>query len=234
VKKSESAEQPGWKTVLISVLLGLLQPAVLFGCAGRLDWVMGWVFLSVYVAAAAGSRLLLARKHPDLIRERSRAFQAEGVKSWDRLALAVIATVPLAINAVAGLDRRFAWGPDIPLPGQMVALLVLIFGLVFSIRAMLENRFFSAVVRIQKDRGHTVVATGPYRFIRHPGYAGGIVAYLAVPFMLDAVWVFVPVAVIAATMVIRTRLEDDTLQKELEGYREYAQRVRYRLAWGVW
>ena len=99
---------------------------------------------------------------------------------------------------------------------------------------MIENRFFFGMVRIQTDRGHEVVSSGPYRWLRHPGYAGGLLTYLATPFFLDSIWAFLPVLFLTVALVIRTRLEDRTLQNELEGYREYAGRVRYRLLPGVW
>jgi protein-S-isoprenylcysteine O-methyltransferase Ste14 len=105
---------------------------------------------------------------------------------------------------------------------------------IFSAYALIENRFFSGVVRIQKDRGHRVISSGPYRWVRHPGYAGALITYLAIPFFLDSVWAFVPAVIICIAMVIRTRMEDETLQTELEGYRAYTQRVRYRLIPGVW
>jgi protein-S-isoprenylcysteine O-methyltransferase Ste14 len=100
--------------------------------------------------------------------------------------------------------------------------------------ALIENTFFSGMVRIQTDRGHRVISSGPYRWLRHPGYAGALLAYLATPFLLDSVWTLLPVVFLTAVLVIRTRLEDQTLQAELDGYRDYARRVRYRLLPGVW
>jgi len=100
--------------------------------------------------------------------------------------------------------------------------------------ALIENAYFSGVVRIQADRGQHVVSSGPYRWLRHPGYAGTLLAYLATPFLLDSAWALLPALFLAAVLILRTRLEDQTLQAELDGYRDYAQRVRYRLLPGVW
>ena len=98
----------------------------------------------------------------------------------------------------------------------------------------MENRFFSGMVRIQTERGHHVVSSGPYGWIRHPGYAGALLTYLATPFFLDSRWALLPAMFITIVLIIRTSLEDQTLQNELEGYRAYAERVRYRLMPGVW
>jgi protein-S-isoprenylcysteine O-methyltransferase Ste14 len=99
---------------------------------------------------------------------------------------------------------------------------------------LIENRFFSGVVRIQIDRGHHVISGGPYRWIRHPGYAGGLLTYLATPVFLDSVWAFLPALFITMVLVIRTTLEDRFLQDELDGYRDYVKRVHYRFLPGVW
>jgi len=98
----------------------------------------------------------------------------------------------------------------------------------------MENRYFSGVVRIQSDRGQQVISTGPYRMVRHPGYSGGLLTYLAVPIFLDSLWAFVPVVLLVIILVVRTRLEDKLLQEQLEGYRDYAGRVRSRLLPGIW
>jgi protein-S-isoprenylcysteine O-methyltransferase Ste14 len=107
-------------------------------------------------------------------------------------------------------------------------------GYVLSSWALLENRFFSGVVRIQKDRGHQVVSTGPYGFVRHPGYAGALLAYLVTPVLLDSTWAFIPAVLMAGVVILRTALEDRTLQEELPGYKDYARKTRYRLLPGIW
>ena len=141
---------------------------------------------------------------------------------------------PLAWMIVAGLDERFGWSPQIPLALQLVALVIMVLGYVVGIWAMAVNRYFSAVVRIQKDRGHTVVSDGPYRFVRHPAYATGIVSCLATPILLGSLWALIPCGLVAVVTVVRTALEDKTLLDELDGYKDYARRVRYRLLPGAW
>jgi len=115
-----------------------------------------------------------------------------------------------------------------------VSLVIIVAGYALGAYALIENRFFSGMVRIQADRGHQVVSSGPYRWVRHPGYAGALLSYLATPLLLDSWWATLPAAFLIVVLVIRTDLEDRALQAELEGYHDYAGRVRYRLLPGVW
>lgn len=117
---------------------------------------------------------------------------------------------------------------------KVAALAVILAGYVIATHALIENRFFSGIVRIQADRGHRVISSGPYRIIRHPGYAGSLLVYAAAPVFLDAPWAFLPAVLLIIALIVRTALEDRTLRRELAGYEEYAQRVRYRLMPGVW
>ena len=117
---------------------------------------------------------------------------------------------------------------------KTAALVVLLAGYVLGSYALITNRFFSGVVRIQTDRGQHVVSSGPYLWVRHPGYAGALLVYMATPFLLDSLWAILSVLLTMAVLVYRTSLEDKTLHEELEGYREYAARVRYRLLPGIW
>jgi protein-S-isoprenylcysteine O-methyltransferase Ste14 len=138
------------------------------------------------------------------------------------------------VPLIAGLDALFGWSPPFSLPLKILSLVIILAGYALGSYALIENRFFSGMVRIQADRGHQVVTSGPYRWMRHPGYAGALLAYLATPLFLDSGWAFLPAVLIVIVLIIRTRLEDRALQDELEGYAEYAKRVRYRLLPGVW
>jgi protein-S-isoprenylcysteine O-methyltransferase Ste14 len=139
---------------------------------------------------------------------------------------------PLVI--VAGLDHRFGWSPVFPLWLIVLGIFLIALGYAFSVWAFVENRFFSSVVRIQTDRGHVVCDSGPYRIVRHPGYAGNILPLLGIVLALSSLWTLIPAAVALVIAVIRTALEDRTLQDELPGYKEYARRVRYRLFPGIY
>ncbi len=135
---------------------------------------------------------------------------------------------------VAGLDHRYGWSPVIPLWLVVIGFILITLGYAFAAWALAENRFFYSVVCIQKDRGHVVCDTGPYRLVRHPGYAGNIPPLLGVVLALGSVWTLIPAAAALIVTVIRTVLEDQTLQEELPGYRDYARRVRYRLIPGLY
>jgi protein-S-isoprenylcysteine O-methyltransferase Ste14 len=192
----------------------------------------GAVSIGIVVAS---SRAVLLLKDPDLIQERMKAGEKENVKSWDKWIVPVIALyMPMLSWVAAGLDRRFGWSPDLPDSIQIAALAVLFAGSMFANWAMFTNRFFSSHVRIQTDRGHTVVDKGPYSVVRHPGYAGGLLSWIAAPVFFSSWWTAIPCAITIALYVYRTSLEDHTLQEELPGYREYAGRVRYRLIPGIW
>jgi protein-S-isoprenylcysteine O-methyltransferase Ste14 len=141
---------------------------------------------------------------------------------------------PAATMLVAGLDQRWGWSAVVPVGGQVLAALLVTAGYGLAVWAMVENRFFSSVVRIQADRGQYVVTSGPYRIVRHPSYAGAILASLALPFMLDALWSLIPALAMVTAMAIRTALEDRVLGEELDGYQSHAAHTRYRLFPGVW
>ncbi|MGA9348861.1 MAG: isoprenylcysteine carboxylmethyltransferase family protein [Anaerolineae bacterium] len=234
-RASEVIRAVGWKAWLRFAAFALLLPMVLFIAAGRLNWVWGWVYVGVAVSFTLISRIIVIRTNPDLIAERAQSLDREDVKGWDRLIVFLLILVgPLAWMIVAGLDERFGWSPQIPLAFQLAPLAIMVPGYVVGIWAMAVNRYFSAVVRIQKDRGQTVVTDGPYRFVRHPSYATGIVSYLVTPILLGSLWALIPCSLVGVVTIIRTALEDRTLQDELDGYKEYAAQVRYRLLPGVW
>lgn len=200
----------------------------------RWDWWEAWVYALSGILGFAISRGLVARRHPDLIAERARFMQHEEAKPWDKALAPLLGLGGGLVLLVAGLDALFDWSPPFSLPVKILALVIIVAGYVLGSYALVENRFFSGIVRIQTDRGHQVVSSGPYRWIRHPGYAGALLTYLATPLFLDSGWSFLPTVFITILLVIRTTLEDRTLQKELPGYAEYARRVQYRLLPGIW
>ncbi|MFC1546927.1 methyltransferase family protein [Candidatus Neomarinimicrobiota bacterium] len=221
--------------ILRFILFLLLVPAALLLTAGRADWFMGWVYIGLVMVFSAGSRFIVLRKDPDLLAERAQSLSKEDAKPWDKWIVLQIAMVgPIAMLVVCGLDERFGWSPDMPPGYQLAALGIIVLGYFLGTWAMMVNRFFSAVVRIQKDRGHQVVSGGPYRLMRHPSYIGGILSDLTIPFLLGSFWALIPGVYLAALMILRTALEDRTLREELEGYEEYTRKVRFRLVPGIW
>ena len=213
----------------------VLFPASLFLAAGRLDWWPAWFLVALLVVLSLVGRAIMARTAPDLMAERARYTKSEGIKDWDKILAPIVAICgPFAMWIVSGLDVRFERSPPFAISLQIAAALVILLAYSLSAWAMTVNRFFSSVVRIQSDRGHEVVTSGPYRAVRHPGYVGGMVTTLATPILLGSLWGLVPGGLTAAVLVLRTALEDRTLREELPGYAEYAQRTRYRLLPGVW
>lgn len=219
---------------LIREVAGVLfTAAILFGASGRLGWVMGWVVVGVYAVWTGATALTIIPTNPEMLAERT--GPKKGTKKWDTVLLSVIGVAEMVKYIVAGLDARWGWSPQIPLALQLAGVVVAVLGYdVILVWAMAENAFFSQTVRIQKERGHTVATGGPYRYVRHPGYVGTILFELATPVMLGSWWALIPGGLSALLTVIRTALEDRTLHEELDGYREYAQWVRYRLLPGIW
>jgi protein-S-isoprenylcysteine O-methyltransferase Ste14 len=211
-------------------LLVALQAILLFASAGRLDWLEGWLYVSLYLFFIALDAVLILPKGPDLIEERARMG---GFKGWDRPVMALYSVSGLAMLVVAGLDERNHWSPVGLMGVQVLATVFFALGYGLFCWAMVTNAYFSAAIRIQADRGHSVVSRGPYRYVRHPGYLGVIVIALAAPIMLGSWWALVPGCTLIVSVVARTLLEDRTLQDELDGYREYAGQVRYRIFPGV-
>ncbi len=212
-----------------------LHACVLLACGNDWGWWQAWAYALLFLFAGVGFRLMAERRHPGLMAERAQLLKAPGVEPWDRLLAPLMAlSLGLPLFIVAGLDHRFAWSPHFSTWLNVLGLVLAAAGYGFAGWAFLENRFFSAVVRIQTERGHEVCDTGPYRIVRHPGYAGSVLPPFAMALALDSVWVLIPATAALVIAVVRTTLEDRTLQEELPGYRAYADRVRYRLLPGIY
>jgi protein-S-isoprenylcysteine O-methyltransferase Ste14 len=148
--------------------------------------------------------------------------------------MSMVGLIILAVYVAAGLDVRYEWSTGFSISAQVAGAIITILGYTLVVWATASNAYFSLIVRIQQERGHTVVTTGPYRFVRHPGYVGSILAYVGTPMLLGSWWALGLGLFTALLMIVRTGLEDRTLQAELPGYTHYAQRTRYRLLPGVW
>jgi protein-S-isoprenylcysteine O-methyltransferase Ste14 len=208
----------------------LLMPLLLFVCGGDFGWWQAWVYALLIVAAGVGGRFFAEWRHPGLTAERQSTESIQEAKAWDKVLAPLMAlSIGYPLMIVAGLDHRFGWSPVFPLWLNVLGIFLIALGYAFAAWAFAENRFFSSVVRIQADRGHAVCDSGPYRIVRHPGYAGNILPLLGIVLALSSLWTIIPAVVALVIAVIRTALEDQTLQEELPGYQEYARRVRYRL-----
>jgi len=231
-QKEKSDTTRGVVRWLIRETIGILgQAAVLFLSVGRWNWVMGWTFVTLTTLWVGATALVVIPRNPELLAER--LGPRKGAKTWDAVIMSIIGPALIACYIVAGLDVRYGW-TRISLPLQIIALIIVVLGYALIVWATAANPFFSLIVRIQQERGHTVAAGGPYRFVRHPAYVGGIAVYLATPVMLGSLWALIPGGLSAVLMIVRTALEDKTLLNELDGYKEYAGRVRYRLLPRVW
>ncbi len=206
--------------------------AVLLVSAGRADYVPAWAYAAIGLLTNVAMRLVLAR-HPKLAAERARP--GPGAVAWDKRLLGSGALLTLAMLIVAALDSgRFGWTPRAPWPVMACGVAASLSGTALFLAAMSANDFFSAVVRIQRDRGHAVCRRGPYAIVRHPGNAGMILGTLGFPLLFGSAWSTIPVALSVALMVVRTRLEDALLERELAGYRDYQRDVRWRLVPRLW
>jgi len=208
-----------------------LQAAVFFLAAGSPDFPRAWLYFSIYLVYLAVNMAVFLKWNPDIIGARS---ETKLVKSWD-VAFGIVYTLSMVLTpAIAGLDvGRFHWSV---LDARFAALGILLFvpGAVLITWAMAVNKFFEGTVRIQKDRGQKVISAGPYAYVRHPGYAGMSLIYIAPPLILGSAYALIPAAAIVVGLVVRTHFEDRMLQEELDGYAAYAKKVRYRLVPGIW
>jgi protein-S-isoprenylcysteine O-methyltransferase Ste14 len=220
------------QAVAYAIGLPIALLALIFLPAGSLGWRPGWLFVIVLVLAFGASALVLARVNPIIYRARSR-FQP-GTKSWDKALLAFMIPAMVAIMPVAALDAgRLHWSH---VPPRLVVLgyAAVLLGIALTGWAQAVNPYFEPGVRIQSERHQHVIDTGPYRFVRHPGYVAALFLFVGMALALGSWWAFAPAALAAALLIVRTAWEDRLLQAELAGYRDYASRVRWRLVPGLW
>ena len=216
----------------LSLVLLLLSP---FLASGDWAWDLGWLYTGSMLIYVFVSRIIAIRLHPGFARERATASAMRDTKPWDRWIVPLVALwLPFLAVIVAGLDRRLGWSMSLPDWVHWLGLGLLVFGYSVGTWAMAANAFFSSHVRIQEDRGHKAVTTGPYAIVRHPAYVTGAVAMCGIPLLLDSRLAFPPIILLCIGIVVRTALEDKTLLAELPGYRQYAEEVRVRLVPGLW
>lgn len=222
------------KQIVVSTVMMGVMMAVFFASAGRRDIPRAWLFFGAAFVYFVASTLALYRFNPELLIARL-TLRREGSKTWDEILMRAANLMGmLLIPAVAGLDLgRYGWS-SLDIIYAVPGFVLFILGAVLITWAMIVNRYFESTVRIQEDRDHEVVSTGPYRFVRHPGYLSGILWMSSVPLILGSLYTLLPVMIYSVMMILRTHLEDRTLRDELPGYAEYAERVRFRLIPWVW
>lgn len=220
------------KLLVKGFVTNVIFTAILFLCAGRLNYTQGWVFLSGNVLTTL-MNFFTIRKNSELINERSNL--GEGIKSWDKLLLGLSAMIYLIIIVIAGLDTgRFLWTINFSWIISLSGVILMIIGQIIFLTARSQNNFFSSVVRIQKERVHVVIDTGLYKIVRHPGYLGMILSLMGLPLVTTSIWSIIPTLIAITLLLIRTSLEDKTLKKELDGYVEYSKKTHYKLIPLIW
>jgi protein-S-isoprenylcysteine O-methyltransferase Ste14 len=205
---------------------------ILFITAGTVSWISAWLYLAAGLAIMLLALPVLLRKNPGVIAERAQV--KKDTKQFDRIFNFYSTVITLAMLVCAGLDYRYGWSTGIPLSLRIIGLVFYISGMGLFYWALISNKFFSTTVRIQTESGHFVVREGPYRYVRHPGYSGMILATIGVPLLLGSYWTLIPALMVVTGYLVRTLLEDRTLKEELSGYNEFCTLVPDRIIPGVW
>lgn len=220
------------KLLVKGFISNLVFTAILFICAGRTNYYQGWIFLSANILSTFMNYFTI-HKNSELINERSKL--GEGIKSWDKLLLSLSALIYVITIVLAGLDSgRYHWTLNFSWSLSITGVILMVIGQVIFLTARAQNNFFSSVVRIQKERGHVVCDKGLYKIVRHPGYLGMIITLTGIPLITTSVISFIPTLVAIILLLVRTSLEDKTLNNELEGYTEYTTKTRNKLIPFVW
>jgi protein-S-isoprenylcysteine O-methyltransferase Ste14 len=205
----------------------------LFLPAGSIAWLAGWVFLVLFFGFFVGTTLWLYRHNPALMQERMRAT-ASDQQGWDKVYYPLLLASFFIWLALSALDAaRLHWS-RVPLAFQLIGLIILLGSFYLLFGVFRENSYLSSLVRVQEERGHSVVSTGPYRFVRHPMYAGILIFELGTPLLLGS-WYGILFGLVPALMLARRAvLEERTLSRELTGYTAYMSKVKYRIIPYVW
>ncbi len=207
---------------------------VLFISAGTLYWPEAWIYLFLWLAGGLTSGLSLAKTHPEILKERMRPPLQQEQKRWDRPVILAIFGGFFLLYVVAGIDaKRFAWS-DVPVPLKALGAGALLFAIYVFHIVMRENAYASAVVKVDTERGHKVISTGPYAWVRHPMYGGAIFFFLGTALLLGSWAAFAIGLLLIAVIAFRALREEQMLETELPGYADYARRVKYRFVPGIW
>lgn len=220
--------------LLTQILLWFaITAALLFIPAGTLHWPSAWAYLVLWLITGTWSGLVLAKENPDILRERMRPLRQQSQKGWDRPILVTILAGWVALHVVAGLDFRYGLS-FVPLWLSVVGALGFVLATYVFHIVMLENSYASPLVKVDAERGHKVVSTGPYAWVRHPMYSGAIPYFIGAPLLLGSWYALAVGILLIGVLALRATWEEQVLMTELAGYADYAQRVRYRLVPGVW
>jgi protein-S-isoprenylcysteine O-methyltransferase Ste14 len=221
---------------IITIYLAIVFNAVLFFvAAGRMDLPRGWAYFIVQAFTMMFIFILMYFRFPETAEVVNARGEIKMPKLWDKLfALSYALATMVLMPVIAGLDvGRYGWS-ELDLRWMGLGYFLFFISLIFSEWALIENKFFETGVRVQKERGQKVVSTGPYAIVRHPGYIAFIIMYASFPLIVGSVYALYASLLTAVLFVLRTALEDATLQKELDGYQEYTKKTKYRLIPFIW
>ncbi len=229
--QSAKLDRSGINRIIVVLVTLIAFGILLFVSAGRLNWGEAWIFLALYLAGILLNGIWMFRHNPDVINERGRI--GPNAKAWDKVIGVFYMLFLLGIYIIAGLDARFAWS-GAPLWVEILGGLGFAISLGLTFWVITVNTFLSTFVRIQDDRGQTPITSGPYSIVRHPMYAASLFMCWGIPLLLGSWWALLPGLLLIVVFCVRTALEDQTLQAELPGYKDYVQKVHYRLIPGIW
>ena len=233
--------KPSQQMLSAKIWLSLIVRMTMFAIAllwpaGTWQWWEAWILIGLWAAFAVATIVFLIRNDPALLAERMKSSPVQkGQKRWDKVLMLLMIIVGIGLYIIPGFDVvRYEWSESLPLWLEILAMVLHVPGFVFIVWIMHENTYLSRVVKIDEERGHQVITTGPYALVRHPMYSAVIVLVFAVPMALGSRFGLIPAVLMAVLMIVRTVFEDRTLHTELTGYPEYAKQTPYRLFPGIW
>lgn len=231
--KNEKLTKSGIRAFLAPINWIIITGLVFFLASGEIHNLRVWIYIGVYVIGALTIGTLLYKKSPKLLNDRGKMQQ--GTKQLDKVLILTYFFLAIVITPlIAGIDQRFHLSEPLPFCYLYVGIILYLVSALFSTWPMLHNPFFEGTVRIQKEKNHTVITTGPYKIVRHPGYLGMLFGSTALPLALGSLLAFIPLFMMIMIIFVRTYFEDKTLQRELPGYAEYCKKVKYRLIPFIW
>lgn len=220
--------------MVLRLLVAFIVMSAAFCCsAGTTAWLKAWLYMVIQFSFWTAAALWLKKHNPQLLKDRM-VFLKPDTRGWDKVIIKTSTVLFIPYLLLPGFDAvRYQWS-SVPLPVSVIGYAGIILSLLLFFAVLRENAYLSRFVEVQKDKGHKVITTGPYRYVRHPMYVGLITLLYSLPVALGSLWTLIPASVLTLLFVVRTYLEDKTLHEELEGYRAYAEKVKYRLLPGVW
>lgn len=219
--------------VIRFILAFSLMAAIFFGAAGSLNWPNAWVYILLQLLISAAMTIWLKKHDPELLKSRM-SFLKPTLQNRDKLFALLFTLLFIPYLLLPGLDAvRYGWS-SVPMPVEVTGFAGFLYSMWLIFRVLQENSFASPIVEVQKGRGHEVIDSGPYAYVRHPMYSGFIICLICLPLALGSLWMILIGTLISLSFLIRISFEEKTLHAELDGYTEYCERVRFRLVPGLW